>query len=691
MTILYVDNIGPLKRIESDGTLTTLTQADLTGPTGPTGPQGSTGTQGPTGAAGSRDASRYIEDYGGGIGMTGAQNVTAFNAMQSAMGLTGARWQMMEGKYQFASQLLVTKPMHIRGVQGGSWRPGTWMEFAPGTKGIIINHEEVTGDLQADGSSIEQVYLRATGKQSASTGTLTNGSNVITAVTNIANISVGDQLTPSFVAGVSNTDQPYMSPTTTGGRVTVTAKGASTLTMSENAFVPVGSPKANVRLLKDHGITLYGRATIRNVFIDGFAGDGIAVIANHATGLNSTNANGWRIDTARIINSGGNGLFVDGSDSNAGCGTAIDTDSNDGFGIWDSSFLGNTYMAPEVADDTLGAFKTDGSVNFSVFYGIYIEGAGAVLVNLPSMIFGGPSASNNGSGVFLSTDGSGLLQLNTNVGGSGYSGKSKADASGEVVTTHMPYSLTNRASAFHAASSYDDLELYASALAQRWRWQGADGISPLEFGTILSPEAQSIARFQNGYYSNGRRRGVGLDTTTGQALTGDISYDAAPAAGGKLGSVCITAGRNHLASTGTTTNASPTVTAVTNPTTWRASKSVGVSVGDVLIDSNKLKNVTNLAAWAVGDNISATGIPAGTSVIAKGGTTIWMDKVATSTGAGRTLLSPGDVIKGTGIPANTTVNTVVSTTITLSANATASNAGVALFDSQWKLFGAIDA
>jgi hypothetical protein len=98
------------------------------------------------------------------------------------------------------------------------------------------------------------------------------------------------------------------------------------------------------------GIWLRARAIIRDCVFSGFGGHGIKIAA--AAGGSPDiegNANNWRIDNVRAGSNGEWGLFVDGPDVNAGTCIGLDVSSNGGGGIWDSSFLGNTYIGCHTA------------------------------------------------------------------------------------------------------------------------------------------------------------------------------------------------------------------------------------------------------------------------------------------------------------------------------------------------------
>ena len=94
-----------------------------------------------------------------------------------------------------------------------------------------------------------------------------------------------------------------------------------------------------------HGIWLRARAEISKCYIIGFGGNGIQVIASSGGGGSiEGNANCFHLrDNVTILN-GLHGLYVKGSDANAGYCIGLDSSYNNGCGVFDASFLGNTYV-----------------------------------------------------------------------------------------------------------------------------------------------------------------------------------------------------------------------------------------------------------------------------------------------------------------------------------------------------------
>lgn len=99
-----------------------------------------------------------------------------------------------------------------------------------------------------------------------------------------------------------------------------------------------------------YGIWLKARARIELCRVENWQNHGIAVIASGGAG-NWTEgiANGWDVSKTTVANCCGAGLFIRGSDTNAGKSDSIDVDSCFS-GIVDDSFLGNVHISPQVAN-----------------------------------------------------------------------------------------------------------------------------------------------------------------------------------------------------------------------------------------------------------------------------------------------------------------------------------------------------
>lgn len=144
-----------------------------------------------------------------------------------------------------------------------------------------------------------------------------------------------------------------------------------------------------------YGIYSDTRFTVRNCVITYFGDCGIAIIAGGGVG----NANNWRIDNVRSAENGFHGLYVEGADANAGLANRLDCSTNNGWGIFDTSFLGNTYVGCHTAGNLSGGYKSEGGNNYSLYAGCYMEEAdGEQQVDAPAIILGGISGSKTNAG-----------------------------------------------------------------------------------------------------------------------------------------------------------------------------------------------------------------------------------------------------------------------------------------------------
>jgi hypothetical protein len=147
-----------------------------------------------------------------------------------------------------------------------------------------------------------------------------------------------------------------------------------------------------------HGIWLRARALIKNCYIIEFGGNGIHVVADTAAvPAKLGNANCWRVENCVTILNGQHGLYTEGGDANAGYCLGLDSSNNVGWGIYDSSFLGNTYLGCHCAANTLGSYKADNSNARNAFVSCYTEGGQDMQVAPSSIVVGGLHNTTSGN------------------------------------------------------------------------------------------------------------------------------------------------------------------------------------------------------------------------------------------------------------------------------------------------------
>ena len=293
-----------------------------------------------------------------------------------------------------------------------------------------------------------------------------------------------------------------------------------------------------------------GNIYLENVWTFSFKRDGIRIRAAVGGGGElEGNGNLWSLQNINSELNGGNGLFVDGADSNAGTAINVNGSLNLGWGIYDSSFLGNTYIGCHTDGNTLGPYKTDGPNAANMFIGCYTE-TGLSEILSPSCFIGGIAASTAKvatsttgfmfNGAIASrksldyTNGLGTDPVGISIGAndSSLTALSFGATSQTLTAWKLKWDSTTKGWYFQYANSasYEPLTLFDSASAR-----AAVGSGPL------------LGNNNAGYYVGSRtapilRGFASAAPVAGTYVVGDIVYNTAPTAGGTIGFVCVTAG-----------------------------------------------------------------------------------------------------------------------------------------------------
>lgn len=343
------------------------------------------------------------------------------------------------------------------------------------------------------------------------------------------------------------------------------------------------------------GIHTYTRIAVRDVYIQGFSRHGIYIDGN-PTHTGGANANCFHIEHSRIVHCGFHGLHAIGADSNAGTVIQLDTSQNEGWGIYDHSFLGNTYLGchsesngrhaqvhharnryylapgssgssepgtdntwrlvgpggrhhvyPDWTPDGTyregGAIRTraPGNVSGNSFIGCYTEaGQPPSDIRGPSLILGGM----HGAGFTDESAGSaGRMTF-----GPTFSPRVDVKAAGQTVRVGDGYLLRwKRDDATHVLG----WSLNPPGSLPGW-WETTWANSAIYSGLAIADEGNGqvppgSVRFPKGYYLNDGarlvRRTVGTaPPTTGTHRRGDTVENRRPSAGGWAGWVCVEPG-----------------------------------------------------------------------------------------------------------------------------------------------------
>lgn len=292
------------------------------------------------------------------------------------------------------------------------------------------------------------------------------------------------------------------------------------------------------------GISLKTTARIINTTCSGFREHGIKIDASTSYSP-ASNANLWEIHSCTVDTNGLHGVYVKGADANAGAGYNINASNNGGWGIYDSSFLGNTYVACHTATNGLGAYKSDNPNARNIFVGCYSEsGQPPSSIAVPAMIVGGLHAAGYGTNdPAIDSDITGLYSNSQFGTGSMRIGFGQANTSGVGLT----YKDTGGTFVW----------TFNKAVG-RWGYQWAGLGSPhfLMFYDRTATPANGYPRdlsSENGalgvseHYFGGatqmKFRGLGSAApVSGAYIQGDIIWNSAPTAGGFIGWVCTAGG-----------------------------------------------------------------------------------------------------------------------------------------------------
>jgi hypothetical protein len=231
-----------------------------------------------------------------------------------------------------------------------------------------------------------------------------------------------------------------------------------------------------------HGLRIkVGMVDVSDLYIARFQGCGI-----FARGTSNTvgppeyegGTNHLMVKNVTIQQVAGHGLYIDGQDSSAGHFIFINAIQNNGWGVWDNSFLGNTHIGHHCNGNVLGDYRATDPNAANIFLGCYQEtGRGSHLLT-PTVHVGGfstigvhgtaSSISNTlGPKVVKIKNASGIGKITITNAGSGYtsapsvtfaapSGAVTATATATIIGQHQfaggigAITLTNAGSGYSA-------------------------------------------------------------------------------------------------------------------------------------------------------------------------------------------------------------------------------------------------
>lgn len=371
-----------------------------------------------------------------------------------------------------------------------------------------------------------------------------------------------------------------------------------------------------------HGILINRTCRIEHLFVQGFSGNGICIQADVAAG---TNANGWFIQDVTSQENGGHGLYVQGPDTNSGTAIASIFISNGGWGVYESSFLGNYYYGVGTDSNALGAITTVGSTNQSLFAGCYIEANGGnTQIEAPSIFMGGinglGTSGFTGSGVHFYGDSvlrralKFMFNENTSSGYIAIGGDPDstlnvlelkvpdADGGGSLYSSYTPdNAFVSKAFGLGSWGTYGYWALYLPTVYSQLAAWPMDMYYTPDFPVVPHGLFMHGTRFESvDAVPDGTTH---LNRTWNQ---GDVAFNRVVAAGGKMGWVCVQHGTLGSYAEGRT------VTADGSTTVTLSAPSTVLRVGMIVNMGSSVRN--RIMAISGSTMTMAVGVPSGSNL-----------------------------------------------------------------------------
>ena len=441
--------------------------------------------------------------------------------------------------YRFASPLDIRRRIIMRGVAGVSNADGaTTIRPDVGVTGIVFRFQGDGGGAYGNsaGSIVEKICISSTQAPVwAATAAKTLGSFVMPT-------GYSSYVFKCTTAGTTGAIQPTW-PSAQGGASIGT-------TVTDGSVVWTA--------MQQTGILFRAAATVRDCTILNISGDGIQVIANTG-GTPATNANGSTIDTVFIQSINGHGLYVQGPDANACAFKGLNISYFRGWGVYDSSFLGNAHVGHQVVSSLtpLGGYLSDNPNARNIFIGCYSEsGTGLTNIAAPAMWLGGlPGDGFNPASSGLSLNATQLQNFNVlNSNGANYVRSSLGTASGN---NGQPYAFGAQAeSAAAAVINGTQINLSFRQSGYGAGFWGFDLVNNLDYSWAVATNQQSFypnatLAIPQGLALGNPGENVGtlvrmytgtVAPTTGTHVANELVFNKTPTAGAPFAWRCVTSG-----------------------------------------------------------------------------------------------------------------------------------------------------
>lgn len=302
------------------------------------------------------------------------------------------------------------------------------------------------------------------------------------------------------------------------------------------------------------GVVFRCQAECRKVTARGFYRYGFRIYATSGGGGSiEGDANQWVLHNCKAIANGSHGLYVDGNDANTGVCTKFFAQLNGGYGVYENSLIGNTYIGVDTVGNTSGPMWAARASSAVTVIGLWEDDVGS------TSTFGANVTSIGGDNGNATSASAGF----TMAGGVAFNApykylnqRSTPDVGAAIGVNDSSYAVMSFGTATESPTT-DAWKWQYDNTAHVWHYQYAASSSfqpmaiPNSSGTIYSNRTFTGPIFQNGLaiknageaYSAARvqMRGTAAPVS-GTWVVGDIVWADNVTAGGYIGWVCTTAG-----------------------------------------------------------------------------------------------------------------------------------------------------
>lgn len=302
------------------------------------------------------------------------------------------------------------------------------------------------------------------------------------------------------------------------------------------------------------GIWMRARAEVRNCAFAEFAGHGVYAGAGSDGNPYLGNCNLFRVSRIWVTGCRGSAFAAEGTDANAGSAEYVDGNNNDGWGIYENSFLGNHHEGHHSQSNLLGSYF---SRNQSALINSYAEdGVGGTAywggIQFGSMISAHNKVGNAGLGTagqapILSVEyANGQRGMRNDNGGyigtRGNMAASLGTQDGTIVYGQHTANQTPFRIGTYVNGAIDTVIRWGSNARNLILFTGIDTL--LTFGRSAPvPQATNIQEVWLGLNNQARMITFGGGPpTSGNYATGDIIFSNGSGAGGKVGWYCVASG-----------------------------------------------------------------------------------------------------------------------------------------------------